>query len=233
MNSESVKYDPTRTLIGAGNVQDAIDALADSSLRIVPKALSTGTDLNDVFEEGIYTYTNTVTNIPPAMRSSTSYAGRLIVLHTSDVHITQIALPNQHVYDIYLRHYSSDGTNYTWSAWYSVSFNEFKQFVSSVPYSYGGSDFIVKCFGKSVNPTNFANSTFDVTAVTRAGHVAKYAVVIDSDVIITRIDGNASSVHPMLGKTGSNNLYVRMIDESASTQPSTTETVDLLIKKIR
>lgn len=238
MNGESVKYDPTRSLIPAGNVQDAIDSLADSTIKVFSESLSTGKDLNDVFEEGNYSYTATASNVP------SNSAGRLVVMHTTDAHISQFAFPNNNYYILYMRHYSKSGNNYVWSSWYSLSFNTCFQTFNDIPYGYGytadngdeisGSFQIIKYLEKNVSPSNFSNSIFEVTSVSQDGYAVKHIVAISSNAaVITRIDSNTSNVHPDIRKTSSNNVYVRMIDDNASPQPSTRETVYVYVVKIR
>ena len=88
----------------------------------------------------------------------------------------------------------------------------------------------MKCFGKTINPTNFPSSIFMIDAMTTSSEYSRYLVVVGSSTAsVTKL--YSSSDYPELKVSSSNSVYVRMT--SAGTAPASNRDVYLDIKKVR
>ena len=230
VKANNILYDPIKSGLNAGTIQDAVDTLSKNAFQL-KKTLS-GVDLNDCFANGYYPFTNTCANLP------VNSSGTMIVLRQTAKHITQIVIPATHFYDVYLRHYRSDGTGYSWSNWYHsemVLANDntvsnaafYKETRTNVPASYDNA-FILSFNNKSINPSNYTEASFIITLQARTGASTMYSVVYTGgSYVAKRMDAGNDASYPYVAFTNSGNLFLRMNSGNG------TDIVDVFITKTR
>ena len=132
MDGYSVSYDPLVSNLNATTVQDAIDNLRITTS--IKGFLSKGDDLNNVFEDGVYTFSSGVLNSPVQDISAQKY-GTVIVIKNFSNSVTQyVILNNTSKRVIYSRQYNRNPASYSidswvgesgaWSTWVSGTLSE-------------------------------------------------------------------------------------------------------------